>query len=97
MIPCECFEINTSDFLMLDSYTISKIKEYNEEMNQMVNLDEVFENIIYLKNWKDFRSNLFLEQELVKAFNQQVTKLRSNPSTEHRYVSRKANLVDLVK
>ena len=97
MIPCEFFEINTSDFLMLDQYTISKIKKYNDEMNQPVDLNEVFSNIMYLKDWKDFRSNLFMEHELIKVFNDQVIKLRSDPANDHRYLSRKANLRDLLK
>lgn len=97
MIPCECLEMNSSDFDMLSPEIKLVIMEYNRKLSQPVKINEIFKNILYLKNWKDFRSNLFMEHELVKVFNDQVIKLRSDPANEHRYLSRKANLKDLLK
>ena len=97
IIPCEFFEINTSDFQMVDDLTIEKIKIYNEEMNQMVNLDNIFENIIYLKNWQDFRTNLFIEQELSKIGKDNASKFRDDPANEFKYLNRQANLSTLLK
>lgn len=97
MIPCEFLEINTSDFDMLEDDTKLMIEDYNKQMTEPVKINEIFKNILYLKNWRDFRSNLFMEHELIKVFNDQVIKLRSDPANEHRYLSRKANLKDLLE
>lgn len=82
---------------MLDELTLTKIRDFNRDMNDPIDINEVFQNIMYLKNWKDFRSNLFMEHELVKIFSDQVIKLRSDPANEHRYLTRKANLKDLLE
>lgn len=97
MIPCELFEMNSSDFMMLDQYTRAKIREYNEETNYGININQIFENLIYLKKWHDFRKNLFAEKELTRNFNRQILNLRNQNFKKHKFNIRKANLSHLLK